>query len=110
MKLKCLINTIKRKPYLSKDIGESLNMTTGEKTISFYNKYFIFKKIRIVDTSTSVGEPISDKTSVAEETIIKQSQKLTKPKSVVKTKTKRKSRKRKGNKLKLVPKKGDTSS
>ena len=105
-----LKSTIKRKPYLAKDIGGSLNMTTGEKTISFYNKYFIFKKIRIVDTSTSVGESISDKTSVAEENIVEQSKKLAKPKSVAKTKTKRKSRKRKGTKLKLVPKKTDDTS
>ena len=104
-----LKNTIKRKPYLSKDIGESLNMTTGEKTISFYNKYFIFKKIRIVDT-IGLGESISDKSSVAQESIVEQSKKLEtqSSKSVVKPKTKRKSRKRKGSKLKLIPKKSNS--
>ena len=104
-----LKSTIKRKPYLTKDIGTSLNMTTGEKTISFYNKYFIFKKIRIVDTN--IGESISDVSSSAQESIIQQTTKLDKsksePKSIVKKQTKRKSRKRKGTKLKLVPKKTD---
>ena len=103
-----LNNTIKRKPYLVKDIGESLNMTTAEKTISFYNKYFIFKKIRIVDTN--IGESISDVSSTAQESIVQQTKELDKPKpkSVAKKQTKRKSRKRTGVKLKLVPKKSET--
>ena len=46
---KNLEEEVKKKPYLLNDIGESLNMTVDEKRISFYNKYFIFKKIRIVD-------------------------------------------------------------
>ena len=102
-----LKNTIKRKPYLSKDIGDSLNMTTGEKTISFYNKYFIFKKIRIVDTNSQESSSISDVSSAAKESMTEQSKAIEKPKpkSVVKTKTKRKTRKRKGTKLKLVPSK-----
>ena len=103
-----LKNTLKRKPYLMKDIGTSLDMTTGEKTISFYNKYFIFKKIRIVDTS--VGESISDVSAVAEKTIQKEDTSINSSKKsskAPKTKTKRKSRKRKGVKLKLVPKKNE---
>ena len=100
-----LKSTIKRKPYLQKDIGQSLDMSVEEKTISFYNKYFIFKKIRIVDTN-SVGESISDVSESASKVIAKEETVINKsseePKS--KPKTKKKSRKRKGTKLKLVSK------
>ena len=96
--------TLKRKPYIVKDIGTSLDMTVGEKTISFYNKYFIFKKIRIVDTN--VGESISDVSVKAQQTIIKDDSSINSSKNSSKvSKTKNKSRKRKGTKLKLVPKK-----
>ena len=100
-----LKSTIKHKPYLQKDIGQSLDMSVEEKTISFYNKYFIFKKIRIVDTN-SVGESISDVSESASKVIAKEETVINKsseePKS--KPKTKKKSRKRKGTKLKLVSK------
>ena len=78
-----LKNTIKRKPYLRKDIGDSLDMTTGEKTISFYNKYFIFKKIRIIDTNIQESTSISDLSSVAKESMIEQSKAIEKPKPKV---------------------------
>ena len=104
-----LKQTLKRKPYLAKDIGQSLDMSTQEKTISFYNKYFIFKKIRIVDTN--ISDPISDVSNMAKESIMEQNKAIekVKPASVLKKQTKRKSRKRKGVKLKLVPNKTDTN-
>ena len=37
-------------PRKKNDYGDSLNMTPKEKQISFYNNYFIYKKIRNVDT------------------------------------------------------------
>ena len=40
---------IKENPRYRKDIGTTLNMSINEKKISFFNKYFIFKKIRIVN-------------------------------------------------------------
>ena len=84
-------------------------MSTQEKTISFYNKYFIFKKIRIVDTN--ISDPISDVSNMAKESIMEQNKAIekVKPASVLKKQTKRKSRKRKGVKLKLVPNKTDTN-
>tara|TARA_B100000925_G_scaffold283439_1_gene257333 strand:+ start:13 stop:1959 length:1947 start_codon:yes stop_codon:yes gene_type:complete len=99
-----LKQNLKRKPYLVKDIGTSLDMSIGEKTISFYNKYFIFKKIRIVDTNMS--NSISDVSVAAEKTIKKDESSIDSSKVSSKiSKTKRKSRKRKGTKLKLVTKK-----
>jgi hypothetical protein len=44
-----MINEIKRNPLLAKEYGESANMTPGEKTISFLNRYFVYKKISNVD-------------------------------------------------------------
>jgi hypothetical protein len=44
-------NNIDKKVIMKKDIGETLNITDNEKTISFLNKYFIFKKIRTVNIS-----------------------------------------------------------
>jgi hypothetical protein len=44
-----------------KDVGDSLNMTAHEKQVSFYNRYFIYKKIRSVDAQ-SVMLDLSSKT------------------------------------------------
>ena len=41
---------IKKNERHRSDYGESLKMTPEEQTISFLNKYFIYKKIRNVDT------------------------------------------------------------
>ena len=46
-----MINEIRRKPNISNDYGEAPNMTSEEKTISFLNRYFIFKKVRTVNTN-----------------------------------------------------------
>ena len=46
-----LTNDIKRNYRVAKEYGCAMNMTSYEKQVSFYNKYFIFKKIRNVDTS-----------------------------------------------------------
>jgi D-hexose-6-phosphate mutarotase len=46
-----ITNNIDKKIIMKKDIGETLNITDNEKTISFLNKYFIFKKIRSVNIS-----------------------------------------------------------
>lgn len=44
-----LKNEVGRNKDAEKDYGYSLNMSDGEKRISFLNRYFIFKKIRNVD-------------------------------------------------------------
>ena len=41
---------IKRNPKKGRDYGDAMKMNTKEKQISFYNNYFIYKKIRNVDT------------------------------------------------------------
>ncbi len=44
-----MVDEIKRDGRKEKDYGDALNMTAGERTISFLNRYFIYKKVRNVD-------------------------------------------------------------
>ena len=55
---------MKYKPHMATDIGTSLHMSNGEKQISFYNKYFIFKKVRTVDAK-QVAQSITGISSFA---------------------------------------------
>jgi hypothetical protein len=41
---------IKRNPRLAREFKEASTMTAGERQISFLNRYFIYKKVRKVDT------------------------------------------------------------
>ena len=43
-------NEVKRNPIKAKDYGHSVNMSDEERRISFMNRYFIFKKMRTVNT------------------------------------------------------------
>jgi hypothetical protein len=43
-------NEVKRNPSKAKDYGHSVNMSDEERRISFMNRYFIFKKMRTVNT------------------------------------------------------------
>jgi hypothetical protein len=43
-------NDIKRNSAMARDFGDAQNMTAGERQISFLNRYFIYKKVRNVDT------------------------------------------------------------
>lgn len=43
-------NEIKQNPKHAEDYGKALNMTEEEKKISFLNRYFVFKKVRNVNT------------------------------------------------------------
>ena len=45
-----MMEEIKKNKNKSKDYGEAINMSEFEKKISFLNRYFIYKKIRIVNT------------------------------------------------------------
>jgi hypothetical protein len=47
-----LENELQRYPERSVDYGTSLRMTSGEKTISFMNRYLVFKKVRNVNTES----------------------------------------------------------
>ena len=61
---------IKKNKKLSNKIGDALNMSKEEKQISFLNKYFIFKKIRNIDTDNVIPlekiDPKSEKEIVEE--------------------------------------------
>lgn len=81
------------------DYGESIRMTTGEKRISFLNRYFIYKKIRNVDTET-IYNTLLDTTKQNEKILEKESKQL---ENVIETKTRtRKVIKKIKHKLRLV--------
>jgi hypothetical protein len=89
---------ISRNKNKANDYGLANKMTPGEKRISFLNRYFIFKKIRNVDTE-SISNSLLDTSKQNEKQnekegkeIEKEIQKKTKPKVIRKLK----------NKLKLV--------
>lgn len=42
-------NEVKKHPEKARDYANAFNMTPEEKQISFYNRYFIFKKVRNID-------------------------------------------------------------
>jgi hypothetical protein len=52
---------VKTSPYKRKDIGTALNMNEHEKTISFFNKYYVFKKVRMIDAQL-IGKTLMDTT------------------------------------------------
>ena len=81
------------------DYGDAAYMTSGEKRISFLNRYFVYKKIRNVDTET-IYETLMDTTKQAEKMLEKESKALEK---VVETKTRtRKVIRKLKQKLRLV--------
>lgn len=45
-----MIEEVKRNKNKAKDYGEAINMSEYEKKISFLNRYFVYKKIRNVNT------------------------------------------------------------
>lgn len=44
-----MMNEIKRNKRAKNEYGEAGNMSAGERTISFLNRYFVYKKVRAVD-------------------------------------------------------------
>ena len=63
---------VKRAPSKEKIYKEALNMSANEKKISFLNNYFVYKKVRQVDSGTiyrnELGESVEEEKVVAEET------------------------------------------
>jgi hypothetical protein len=61
---------INKDPYLEKEYGRSMDMTSAEKTVSFLNNYFIYKKVRDVDAKNvmaiHIGTTKSEEIAVAE--------------------------------------------
>ena len=51
-----MLEEIDKNKFKSKNYGKAPFMTKNEKKISFLNRYFIFKKVRIVNTETVVLE------------------------------------------------------
>lgn len=85
---------INKNPELEKEYGRSMDMTSSEKTVSYLNNYFIYKKIRDVDAKNimelHIGVSKSEDIAAAETITIK-------PKT-----KKNVSRKLVGKKVKLV--------
>ena len=44
-----MVDEIKKDGRKEKDYGNAMRMTAGERTISFLNRYFVYKKVRNVD-------------------------------------------------------------
>lgn len=70
-----LTNDVKRNYRVAKEYGCAMKMTAYEKQVSFYNKYFVFKKVRVVDTSElqlvddSLTDPSVDIESIVEKMV-----------------------------------------
>ena len=45
---------LKQTPALASDLGDAPDMRDYERRISFYNRYFVFKKVRSIDNAESV--------------------------------------------------------
>ena len=45
---------LKQTPSLASDLGDAPDMRDYERRISFYNRYFVFKKVRSIDNAESV--------------------------------------------------------
>jgi hypothetical protein len=45
---------LKQTPALASDLGEAPDMRDYERRISFYNRYFVFKKVRAIDNAEAV--------------------------------------------------------
>jgi SAM-dependent methyltransferase len=75
---KDLFNTLQNesKINIKNTYGQSLNMTENEKTISFLNKYFIFKKVRTVNTENIYNNEIITSSNIPQKKIKKLKKKL----------------------------------
>lgn len=101
-------NEINKFPKKKNDYGDSLKMTPKEKQISFYNNYFIYKKIRNVDTravyNTMIGsskfqDQLKSRDEEEFEKEMEEKEKEENDKDVVKNKAPKKLKR----KLKLMP-------
>lgn len=94
-------NEIRERRLRDGNVGDAVNMTEKEKRVSFLNNYFVFKKVRDVDTEavykTNMGVEINDSIK-AEETVIAETVIET---PVEKPRPKRKTKKRK-KRVKIV--------
>lgn len=86
---------INKDPATEKEYGRSMEMTSAEKTVSFLNNYFIYKKVRDVDAKNVMEVHIG--TTKSEEIAAEELNIPQEPKS-----KKNKSRKLVGKKVKLV--------
>jgi len=82
---------INKNPELEKEYGRSMEMRSAEKTVSFLNNYFIYKKVRDVDAKNVMEVHV--KTTKSEEIVVA---------DIAPTEKKNKSRKLVGKKVKLV--------
>jgi hypothetical protein len=67
-----LRNEVRKDPELQNQIGASLDMTEGEKRISFLNRWMVFKKVRDVDAEevsrTLLGQSLKEIVAAERET------------------------------------------
>jgi len=89
---------ISRNRLKESDYGDSMYMTNGEKRISFLNRYFVYKKIRNVDTET-ISNTLLDTTKQAEKVNEDETKQIEK---VIEKKTSKRFVKKLKQKLRLV--------
>ena len=94
-------NEIKRNKRKALEYGKAPNMTPSEKQISFYNRYFVYKKVRNVDAK-KVSESLMGISSLQVEHEEEESEKA--EKIVERVQKSKKSGKKTKKKLKLVSK------
>ena len=57
-----MLDEIKKNPQAERKYGQAASMTDGERTISFLNRYFIYKKVRKVSDAEKVSMNLQHKT------------------------------------------------
>ena len=57
---------LKQTPALASDLGDAPDMRDYERRISFYNRYFVFKKVRSIDNAESVVKSLLGTSTVFE--------------------------------------------
>jgi hypothetical protein len=98
-----MMEEIKKNKNKSKDYGEAINMSDYEKKISFLNRYFVYKKIRNVNTDKVQMEFSDYNVSEIEQANEETNYVVTVSKELEKEKTKKRKVRKLGKKLILDP-------
>ena len=69
-----MTNAVKANPRIKNDYGTAMNMSDSEKEISFYNRYFIFKKVSNVNIDNIIDQ--ENERDVPTSILLKKSQEL----------------------------------
>ena len=65
-----MVDEIKKDGRKEKDYGNAMQMTAGERTISFLNRYFVYKKVRNVDALKEMERNLGIGMAAAEQPLL----------------------------------------